>query len=148
MHIFHAHFAYHPQLKFPWQPAVFTPTGGWRGAGQLVGLAMRFNAPPELASKFDGTLEHVCEGNWERPSGPLRGQRPPCSSMSHPWATGATSFLFKHGLGLQPVEPGFAAWQAVPLLLDNQTMMSWVKGAVSTPHGPITVDLDFRSGAD
>ena len=89
---------------------------------------------------------------WED-SGALTTDDPPVNamnqdtSMSHPWATGATSFLSKHGLGLQPVEPGFAAWQAVPLLLDNQTMMSWVKGAVPTPHGPITVDFDLRSGA-
>jgi len=62
---FHAHFAFQPRLKFPWQPAIFAPTDGWRGPGQLVGLAMRFSAPPQLASAFGGTMTHVCEGNWE-----------------------------------------------------------------------------------
>ena len=67
------------------------------------------------------------------------------TSMAHPWATGATSFLSKHGLGIEPLEPGFASWQAVPLLLDNRTMV-WGKGAMPTPHGPISVDFDLRSG--
>jgi len=39
----------------------------------------------------------------------------------------------KFGLGLEPVEPGFVSWQAVPLLLDNTTL-SWVRGAMPTPH--------------
>ena len=60
---FHAHFAYHPALAFPWQPAIFTPPGGWSGPGQLVGINMRFSAAPELADKFNGNMNHVCEGN-------------------------------------------------------------------------------------
>ena len=32
---FHAHFAYQPKLKFPWEPAIFTPPGGWHGPGQV-----------------------------------------------------------------------------------------------------------------
>eukprot|EP01043_Picozoa_sp_COSAG02_P052840 COSAG02_NODE_5754_length_4063_cov_16.384208_2_plen_896_part_00 len=68
------------------------------------------------------------------------------TSMSHPWATGATSFLSKFGLGVEPVDPGFVSWQAVPILLDNVTL-SWVRGAVPTPHsGPIAVDFDLRTG--
>ena len=62
---FHARFAYQPALRFPWQPAVFSPAGGWKGPGQLVGLSMRFSAPKEWAAQFPGTMEHVCEGNWE-----------------------------------------------------------------------------------
>ncbi len=59
---FHARFAYQPKLRFPWQPAVFSPVGGWKGPGQLVGLSMRFSAPKEWAAQFPGTMEHVCEG--------------------------------------------------------------------------------------
>ena len=64
---FHSHFAYQPRLRFPWQPAVWSPPGGWRGPGQLVGISMRFSAPPPWVGKFNqtGTFEHVCEGNWE-----------------------------------------------------------------------------------
>ena len=42
---FHSRFAYQPRLRFPWQPAVWSPPGGWRGPGQLVGISMRFSAP-------------------------------------------------------------------------------------------------------
>jgi hypothetical protein len=88
---------------------------------------------------------------WED-SGCLTMDDPPANamnqdtSMSHPWATGATSFLSKWGLGVEPLEPGFVVWQAVPLLLDNATL-SWVRGAMPTPHGgPIAVDFDLRTG--
>eukprot|EP01049_Picozoa_sp_SAG25_P001714 SAG25_NODE_81_length_16694_cov_8.663332_4_plen_351_part_00 len=85
---------------------------------------------------------------WED-SGCLQADDPPANamnqdtSMSHPWATGATSFLSEHALGVTATQPGYAAWQAVPLLLETLT---WVKGGVPTPHGPIEVDFDLRTG--
>ena len=67
--------------------------------------------------------------------------------MSHPWSTGATSFLSTYGLGLHPTDAGWANWQAVPLLLDNTTTgLSWVKGTVPSPHGPFSADFDLRNG--
>lgn len=68
-------------------------------------------------------------------------------SMSHPWSTGATSFLSNYGLGLQPTDAGWVGWQALPLLLDNSTTgLTWVRGTVPTPHGPISADFDLRTG--
>ena len=65
---FHSRFAYQPKLRFPWQPAIWSPPqGGWQGPGQLVGISMRFSAGSPWVSKFNqtGTFEHICEGNWE-----------------------------------------------------------------------------------
>lgn len=62
------------------------------------------------------------------------------TSMAHPWASGATWALSKLGLGVRPVTPGFAQWEAVPLLLGPGAGirgLNAVKGIVPTPHGSI-----------
>jgi len=89
---------------------------------------------------------------WED-SGCLQIDDPPVNamnqdtSMSHPWATGATSFLSAHALGLRAAAPGFASWLALPLLLDNSTTgLSWVKGSMPTPHGALSAEFDLRTG--
>ena len=57
---FHAQYASHPLVHFPWQAVPFVDA---EGPGQLVGLQMVFTTND--SSKFSGNFNHVCEGNYE-----------------------------------------------------------------------------------
>ncbi|MGH9523201.1 MAG: alpha-L-rhamnosidase C-terminal domain-containing protein [Terriglobales bacterium] len=57
-------------------------------------------------------------------------------SLSHGWSSGPTAWLMEEVLGIQPLAPGFARVSIRPDLID----LSYARGGVPTPHGPITVD--------
>ena len=65
--------------------------------------------------------------------------------MAHPWASGATAWLSAQ-LGVRPLEPGYRRWSASPTLLDFGRF-SALGGAVPTPHGPISLSVDYATGA-
>lgn len=56
-------------------------------------------------------------------------------SLCHGWASGPTSWLSRHVLGITPAEPGFARVRIAPDLGD----LAWAEGDYPTPHGPIHV---------
>ncbi len=56
-------------------------------------------------------------------------------SFCHGWASGPTSWLSEHVLGIQPVEPGFRKVRIEPNLGD----LEWVEGSFPTPYGVIYV---------
>ena len=70
------------------------------------------------------------------------------TSMSHPWGSGATSFLSKAGLGVVPTLPGYKTWDALPLLLGEpgSMLLRSVRGKVPTPTGAIALDIDLERG--
>ena len=70
------------------------------------------------------------------------------TSMSHPWASGATSFLSRAGLGIVPTLPGYSTWDALPLLLGEtgSTLLRSVQGRVPTPAGAIALAIDLDAG--
>jgi len=106
---------------------------------------------------WDSMIKLGATTTWERfdpqwfDSGCLDVDFPPVNamnqdtSMAHPWAAGATAFLSKHGLGVAPTRPGFKTFDLMPLLLNNRSM-TWIRGAVPTPHGPVTVDFSLVDG--
>lgn len=57
-------------------------------------------------------------------------------SLCHGWASGPTAWLSEHVLGFQVLEPGCKKVRIKPNLGD----LKWVKGALPTPFGPITVE--------
>jgi len=57
-------------------------------------------------------------------------------SLCHAWASGPTAWLSANVLGIQPLEPGFAAAAIVPHLGD----LEWARGSYPTPFGPIAVE--------
>ncbi|WP_371605997.1 hypothetical protein OG725_05310 [Streptomyces sp. NBC_01213] len=57
------------------------------------------------------------------------------TSLAHGWAAGATAALSAHVLGIRPASPGFATWSISPQPGD----LTWARGRVPTPHGPIEV---------
>jgi alpha-L-rhamnosidase len=59
----------------------------------------------------------------------------PGTSLAHPWSSGPTSGLSKYVLGVRPVSPGYKTWLVEPQTGD----LSWAKGSVPTPYGPIRV---------
>lgn len=73
-------------------------------------------------------------GNTTLPEAPSEPRRSEC----HAWSVGCVSSLFTHGLGLQPLEPG---WGAV-LIEPQPGPQQWLRGAVPTPHGEVSVELE------
>lgn len=56
-------------------------------------------------------------------------------SFCHGWASGPTTWLSAHVLGVEPVEPGFKKIRVEPHLGD----LEWAEGSVPTPYGVISV---------
>lgn len=56
-------------------------------------------------------------------------------SFCHGWASGPTSWLSTHVLGIEPAEPGFRKVRITPHL----GSLEWAEGSYPTPYGPITV---------
>ena len=56
-------------------------------------------------------------------------------SFCHGWASGPTSWLSEHVLGISPVEPGFKKVRIEPHLGD----LEWAEGTFPTPYGVISV---------
>lgn len=65
------------------------------------------------------------------------------TSLTHPWSAGVTKWLSEEILGIKPTSPGFTSFVIKPHLSDRIT---WVKGAIPTPHGSIDVSLDIKTG--
>lgn len=56
-------------------------------------------------------------------------------SLCHGWASGPTSFLSRHVLGIKPIEPGYKKIQIEPHLGN----LAYAEGKIPTPYGVITV---------
>ena len=63
-------------------------------------------------------------------------------SLCHGWASGPTSWLSRHVLGVEVVEPGCKVVRISPNLGD----LEWAEGSFPTPYGDIK--LSHRRGAD
>ncbi|KAG4028194.1 hypothetical protein MFRU_023g00310 [Monilinia fructicola] len=63
------------------------------------------------------------------------------TSMAHGWSTGIVPALSNYVLGVLPTGPGFSTWTVKPYPGD----LSWAKGQVPTPRGPINVDWSINS---
>ncbi len=58
-------------------------------------------------------------------------------SLAHGWSSAPAFWLPEHVLGIQPLTPGFKNVRIAPELLG----LSWARGGVATPQGPVTVVL-------
>ncbi|MFG1604980.1 alpha-L-rhamnosidase C-terminal domain-containing protein [Actinoplanes sp. NPDC049265] len=58
------------------------------------------------------------------------------TSMAHGWSTGVLPALTNELLGVTPTGPGFTTWAVTP----RPGTVTWARGRVPTPHGPITVE--------
>ena len=63
-------------------------------------------------------------------------------SLCHGWASGPTSWLSRHVLGVEVVEPGCKVVRISPNLGD----LEWAEGSFPTPYGDIK--LSHKRGAD
>jgi hypothetical protein len=55
------------------------------------------------------------------------------ASLAHGWSAGATAALTESVLGLRPTAPRYDRFDAIPHPGD----LSWARGRVPTPHGPV-----------
>jgi hypothetical protein len=120
------------------------------GASQRV---YAFTSYPELVARFrsgraDSALDQIRRTygwmdrndpgttHWEGigPGGsPYEGAY---TSMAHGWSTGVLPALTNELLGVRPTAPGFAQWTVAP----TPGSVTWARGQVPTPHGPIGAD--------
>lgn len=59
-------------------------------------------------------------------------------SLCHAWGASPLYLLGRYYLGVQPTQPGYAAYVVEPSLGG----MQWIEGKVPTPHGDIAVFMD------
>ncbi|KAI0455752.1 Six-hairpin glycosidase-like protein [Xylaria acuta] len=67
------------------------------------------------------------------------------TSLSHGWSTGVTPLLSTYVLGVKPTKPGFSEWTVNPVVTKD---ISWAKGVVPTPYGPLEVSWHQNGTAD
>jgi len=65
------------------------------------------------------------------------------TSLAHPWSAGITKWLTEEMLGIHPTTPGFSTFTVKPNLTSG---INWVKGAVPTPNGIISLSYDKKIG--
>jgi hypothetical protein len=63
-------------------------------------------------------------------------------SLAHGWSSGPLSWLSENVLGVRAMSPGYASVDLHPALLG----LTFARGTVPTPHGPITVSIDQKNG--
>jgi len=63
-------------------------------------------------------------------------------SYDHGWSSGAAPALVEYVLGVKPTSPGYATFTVIP----HRGGLTFAKGVVPTPHGPITVSWQTASG--
>jgi alpha-L-rhamnosidase len=64
-------------------------------------------------------------------------------SLSHGWSAGPTNWLTERVLGIRPTGSGFATVDIDPDLAN----LTWVKGAVPTPRGLLSVKVEHRGSS-
>jgi hypothetical protein len=64
------------------------------------------------------------------------------TSAAHGWATGVLPALTNDLLGARPTGPGFSTWSVQP----HPGTVTWARGQVPTPHGPLGVSWSRGSG--
>jgi hypothetical protein len=84
--------------------------------------------PPDRGPDEGGTDELKYEG--------------PYTSLAHGWSTGVLPALTNFVLGITPTGVGFKTWTVKPYLTSDKNSgsdITWARGVVSTPGGPIYV---------
>ncbi|HEX4789946.1 MAG TPA: alpha-L-rhamnosidase C-terminal domain-containing protein, partial [Actinospica sp.] len=129
------------------------------GVGDAAQRVYAFTSYPELVARFESgqaasaidqikrTYGWMYENDpgitaWEGigPGGtPYEGA---FTSMAHGWSTGALPALTNHLLGASPTGPGFATWSVAPC----PGGVSWARGELATPHGPLRVQWEAGTG--
>jgi hypothetical protein len=65
------------------------------------------------------------------------------TSAAHGWSTGVVPALTNDLLGATPTGPGFSTWSVQP----HPGSVTWARGQLPTPHGPLQVSWVRGSGA-
>lgn len=92
------------------------------------------------------TFFEVFRPSWATVLGrndPVPNNQTGFTSLCHPWGGGVVKWLSEEVAGIKPVSPGFKEYAIVPHLGRSLT---WVKGAVPTPHGEIGMSINVDSG--
>lgn len=98
----------------------------------------------EMRSYWGGMLKEGATSFWETydpnetyPERLGMYGHPYGKSLCHAWGASPLYLLGKYFLGVRPVKPGYAEWEACPQLGD----LKWMKGDVPTPNGNIHIEM-------
>jgi hypothetical protein len=102
----------------------------------------------EIRAYWGGMLQAGATSFWEKYNPQEKGaehlamyQRPYRKSLCHAWGASPIYLLGKYYLGVKPTAPGYSRFEIRPVLGD----LKWVKGAVPTPNGAVTVYIDPKT---
>ena len=147
-------------------PAINTPYMRFYELEALCKLGLQDSVLPEMKDYWGGMLREGATSFWEKynpefsegmeplaqgasPRAPhltMYG-RPYGKSLCHAWGASPLYLLGRYYLGVEPIAPGYGnaasgqndkpAWTAKPTLAS----LSWMRGDVPTPYGPIHLDV-------
>lgn len=96
----------------------------------------------EMKDYWGGMLREGATSFWEKYIPSEQGVqhlqmygRPYGKSLCHAWGASPVYLLGKYYLGIRPLKAGYAEWECRPHLGG----LEWMKGAVPTPYGPISL---------
>lgn len=110
----------------------------------LCALGMQKQVLGEIRDYWGGMLDLGATSFWELYNPAERGDqhyamygRPYGKSLCHAWGASPIYLLGRYFLGVEPTEPGFAAYTVKPVLGG----LEWMTGKVPTPTGDIEVTV-------
>ena len=138
-------------------PAISTPYMRFYELAALCQMGMQHEVMGEIKAYWGGMLREGATSFWEKynpetPASP-RGcdgigrahlemyGRPYGKSLCHAWGASPLYLLGKYYLGVTPTEPGYRKYEVRPCLGG----LSWMRGDVPTPFGPIHIELSEKT---
>ena len=113
--------------------------GAWESAGRPDRLLS------DLYQHFQPMIEAGDDTLWETlPGATCAPQGWPTRSRCHGWSASPLYYLPRTVLGIKPTAPGSRSFEIRSHLGDLQ----WAEGSIATPHGPVRVRIEKRSGCD
>ncbi len=131
-------------MQNPAVPAITTPYMRFYELAALCQLGQHSDVLAEIKAYWGGMLREGATTFWEKYNPEMQGDqhltmygRPYGKSLCHAWGASPVYLLGRYYLGIEPVEPGYASWQARPYLAG----LDWMRGTVPTPFGPIRIEV-------
>ncbi len=128
-------------------PAITTPYMRFYELEALCMLGKQDSVMQEMKAYWGGMLEKGATSFWEKYIPQEEGRdilsmygRPYGKSLCHAWGASPIYLLGRYYLGVQPTSPGYATWEALPVLGG----MEWMEGSVPTPYGEIQLKMDAQ----
>lgn len=124
-------------------PAITTPYMRFYELAALCQLGLQKEVLPEIMAYWGGMIHEGATSFWEKydPNATNHLEmygRPYGKSLCHAWGASPIYLIGRYYLGVEPTAPGYTSYTVKPCL----GTLSWMKGDVPTPFGPIHIEMD------